>query len=81
MQKQILYRPTYPIYLHTVTGNKQYIFLGPINYSFFSTTGPQIHKELAELGGLKNISVTLPDWPISDDTVMHLALAEGMSQS
>ena len=28
MQKFFFYRPTYPIYLRTVTGNKQFLFLG-----------------------------------------------------
>ncbi|XP_061823785.1 ADP-ribosylarginine hydrolase isoform X1 [Nerophis lumbriciformis] len=42
-------------------------------------SGPAIHKELEELGGLKNIKVELPDWPVSDDTVLHLATAEGLA--
>ncbi|TNN03896.1 hypothetical protein fugu_000925 [Takifugu bimaculatus] len=37
------------------------------------------HKEVKELGGLKNIRVELPDWPVSDDTVLHLATAEGLA--
>lgn len=36
-------------------------------------------QELKELGGLKNIRVELPDWPVSDDTVLHLATAEGLA--
>lgn len=36
-------------------------------------------QELQELGGLKNIKVELPDWPVSDDTVLHLATAEGLA--
>lgn len=36
-------------------------------------------QELKELGGLKNIKVELPDWPVSDDTVLHLATAEGLA--
>ncbi|KAM4697513.1 ADP-ribosylhydrolase ARH1-like [Rhinophrynus dorsalis] len=44
----------------------------------YCTSGPQIHKELQELGGLGNIRVALPDWPISDDTVLHLATAESL---
>lgn len=27
---------------------------------------------------MKNIRVELPDWPVSDDTVLHLATAEGL---
>lgn len=36
-------------------------------------------QELKDLGGLKNIKVELPDWPVSDDTVLHLATAEGLA--
>ena len=28
MQKNYFYRPTYPIFFRTVTGNKQFLFLG-----------------------------------------------------
>ncbi|KAM8877831.1 ADP-ribosylhydrolase ARH1-like [Synchiropus picturatus] len=45
----------------------------------FNFSGPAIHKELQQLGGLKNIKVKLPDWPVSDDTVLHLATAEGLA--
>ena len=31
MQKKIFYRPTYPIFIRTVTGNKQLLFLGLIS--------------------------------------------------
>lgn len=36
-------------------------------------------QELKELGGLKSIKAELPDWPVSDDTVLHLATAEGLA--
>ena len=36
-------------------------------------------QELQELGGLKNITAQLPDWPVSDDTVLHLATAEALA--
>ena len=39
--------------------------------------GETIHEQLRELGGIEKITTALPDWPISDDTVMHLATAEG----
>ncbi|XP_040213343.1 ADP-ribosylarginine hydrolase isoform X2 [Rana temporaria] len=42
----------------------------------FSRSGTQIHEELAELGGLKNIDVK--NWMVSDDTVMHIATAEAL---
>ena len=47
-------------------------------YVLSSHLGPQIHRELEALGGLSNITVCLPGWPISDDTVMHLATAEAI---
>lgn len=37
-----------------------------------------VSQELQELGGLKNIRAELPDWPVSDDTVLHLATAESL---
>ncbi|XP_048035467.1 ADP-ribosylarginine hydrolase isoform X3 [Megalobrama amblycephala] len=45
----------------------------------YNQSGPAIHQELQDLGGLKNISVELPDWPVSDDTVLHLATAEALA--
>ncbi|PWA16694.1 hypothetical protein CCH79_00017497 [Gambusia affinis] len=45
----------------------------------YNESGPAIHQELQELGGLKNIKVELPYWPVSDDTVLHLATAEGLA--
>ncbi|XP_056433263.1 ADP-ribosylarginine hydrolase isoform X1 [Gadus chalcogrammus] len=51
----------------------------------YNESGPDIHQvrlcnqELKELGGLNNIQVQLPDWPVSDDTVLHLATAEGLA--
>ncbi|KAJ7422692.1 hypothetical protein WISP_36842 [Willisornis vidua] len=45
----------------------------------YCTSGPQIHAELAELGGLAAITLEPPEWPVSDDTVLHLATAEGLA--
>ncbi|NWR62304.1 ADPRH hydrolase, partial [Bucorvus abyssinicus] len=45
----------------------------------YCTSGPQIHAELAELGGLEAVTLELPEWPVSDDTVLHLATAEGLA--
>ncbi|XP_051968589.1 ADP-ribosylarginine hydrolase [Xyrauchen texanus] len=44
----------------------------------YNQSGPAIHQELQELGGLKSIRAELPDWPVSDDTVLHLATAEAL---
>lgn len=38
-----------------------------------------IIQELRELGGLENIHAELPEWPVSDDTVLHLATAEALA--
>uniref|UniRef100_A0A8C4N4N2 ADP-ribosylarginine hydrolase n=1 Tax=Eptatretus burgeri TaxID=7764 RepID=A0A8C4N4N2_EPTBU len=39
-----------------------------------------IHSELTQLGGLAALRLTLPDWPVSDDTVLHLATGEGLTR-
>ncbi|XP_066520303.1 ADP-ribosylhydrolase ARH1-like [Hoplias malabaricus] len=45
----------------------------------FEFYGPVIHKEVKQMGGLKKINVKLPEWPVSDDTVLHLATAEALA--
>ncbi|XP_075577689.1 ADP-ribosylhydrolase ARH1-like [Pelecanus crispus] len=42
----------------------------------YCTSGPQIHTELA---GLEAITLEPPERPVSDDTVLHLATAEGLA--
>ena len=44
----------------------------------FCHSGEEIHKELKKLGGVDNIKVGPKHWMVSDDTVMHLATAEGL---
>lgn len=46
--------------------------------ALYYMTGVCVSQELQELGGLKSIRAELPDWPVSDDTVLHLATAEGL---
>ncbi|XP_022525092.2 ADP-ribosylhydrolase ARH1 isoform X1 [Astyanax mexicanus] len=45
----------------------------------FEYSGPTIHQAVKELGGLKNITAKLPEWLVSDDTVLHLATAEALA--
>lgn len=45
----------------------------------YCPSGPQIQAELAALGGLAALRVAPPDWPVSDDTVLHLATAEALA--
>ena len=44
-------------------------------------SGERIHEEAKELGGIENVNVTPKDWRVSDDTVMHIATAEGLLTS
>ncbi|XP_033630075.1 protein ADP-ribosylarginine hydrolase-like [Asterias rubens] len=45
----------------------------------FNFVGQDIHHELRKLGGLKALKIKLPDWQVSDDTVLHLATAEALA--
>lgn len=45
----------------------------------FEYNGEVIHKELHnKYGDISRLEVKLPEWPVSDDTVLHLATAEAL---
>lgn len=44
----------------------------------FCKSGARIHEELDQLGGLQRIAVRPPQWPVSDDTVLHMATARAL---
>ena len=44
----------------------------------FCRSVERIHEQARELGGVGKIKVNLTNWMVSDDTVMHLATAEGL---
>ncbi|XP_067933916.1 ADP-ribosylhydrolase ARH1-like [Watersipora subatra] len=44
----------------------------------FNQSGPEIHKEVEEMGGLSSVNNKLHDFTVSDETVMHLATATAL---
>ena len=44
----------------------------------FCYQGRLIHDQLKEMGGLKKIKVNKKHWRVSDDTILHIATAEGL---
>lgn len=42
----------------------------------FCHSGVEIHNMAKNLGGIEKLKIELPEWPVSDDTVLHLATAE-----
>uniref|UniRef100_A0A8V5GX84 Uncharacterized protein n=1 Tax=Melopsittacus undulatus TaxID=13146 RepID=A0A8V5GX84_MELUD len=45
----------------------------------YCRSGEQIHAELQDMGGLEAIVLEPPEWPVSDDTILQLATAEGLA--
>uniref|UniRef100_A0ACB8FIG6 Uncharacterized protein n=1 Tax=Sphaerodactylus townsendi TaxID=933632 RepID=A0ACB8FIG6_9SAUR len=43
-----------------------------------SALGAKIKEELNEIGGLENLVLTSDKWPVSDNTIMHMATAEAL---
>lgn len=46
----------------------------------FCHSGEIIHQEVKKRGGVGKLHAKLPGWMISDDTVLHLATAEGLME-
>ena len=44
----------------------------------FNFVGADIHRQLEILGGISKLKIVLNGWKVSDDTVLHLATAEGL---
>lgn len=40
--------------------------------------GAKIQQELKEIGGLENLVLSSDKWPVSDNTLMHMATAEAV---
>lgn len=40
--------------------------------------GAKIQEELKEIGGLGNLVLSSDKWPVSDNTLMHMATAEAL---
>lgn len=46
----------------------------------FLKDGPMIHKQFQKMGGFQGLKISNhKEWPVSDDTVMHLATAEALT--
>ncbi len=45
----------------------------------FCRSGASIHGEVEQLGGVANLKVQPPHFIVSDDTILHIATAEGLT--
>lgn len=48
-------------------------------YWEFNKCGNHIHRELSEMGGVANLKVAPPAFVLSDDSILHIATAEGLT--
>ncbi|ESO05883.1 hypothetical protein HELRODRAFT_184901 [Helobdella robusta] len=46
----------------------------------FQLKGQIIHDEVKAKGGIKSLNVSKPNWTLSDDTIMHLATGEAITE-
>ena len=44
----------------------------------FCTSGTAIHQELQQLGGVRSLKIAQPGFMLSDDSILHIATAEGL---
>lgn len=44
----------------------------------FCHSGPAIHEEVEEMGGVAKLKIKPPHFIVSDDTVLHMATSEGL---
>ncbi|KAM4701537.1 inactive ADP-ribosyltransferase ARH2 [Discoglossus pictus] len=53
--------------------------LGYKNFSWeICSSGVKIHEELKQLGGLEKMVLSADKWPVSNNTLMHMATAEAL---
>lgn len=43
-----------------------------------SASGPRVQEELQKVGGLDHLVLAPEKWPVSDNTIMHMATAEAL---
>ena len=71
MQKKSFYRPTYPIFFRAVTGNKQFIFLGLIDYYItIKDLASRVSDHLGIISLHKPLKITRQDIQILWDFIL-----------